>query len=363
MGNSSSQGGQVIAPPGAHVQKATANHQEPPYRGLSAQYQFVNTQVTMTTPIHFSFSTAEMITSNVDEYYPLLAQQMDQGYRLLTFYHIPGEVTRTGGLFSQSVNMPFQAIFCRYPQRPYQERYQLRVEKSVIQPQLMWTGLISSQTQVVTDTSHLFQTIANNTQNGGRLICIELTGQEVQRVSFSLREKLPMKGVDLFFEYPMNSRGENYIYNVVNAPIQVSYSGGLRPTPVVHCDWLGIMAQNLSQGYRLVEIFMDETETTQQGFMTATTQLNSQWFFEKPASRALDPTPMYQGTVVPHEIKISQSGLSGVRSTTNWEPVMQHMGNGGWELACILETPEVRFTGLATVYQKCFLFFQRPLYH
>ena len=33
-----------------------------------------------------------MVTSNVDAYYPLLAQQMDQGYRLLTFYHIPGEV-------------------------------------------------------------------------------------------------------------------------------------------------------------------------------------------------------------------------------------------------------------------------------
>ena len=74
---------------------------------------------------------------------------------------------------------------------------------------------------------------------------------------------LTVKGVDLFFEYPMNGMGENYIYNVVNAPIQVSYSAGLRPTPIVHCDWLGILAQNLGQGYRLVEIFMDETETTQ----------------------------------------------------------------------------------------------------
>ncbi|KAK3765345.1 hypothetical protein RRG08_065101 [Elysia crispata] len=359
MGNSSSSSGQVLAPPGQQIQ-APQNPQEPPYYGPNALYQFINTQVTMTTPINFT--TTQMVTSNVDAYYPVLAQQMDQGFRLLTFYHIPGEVTRSGGLFSQSVNMPFQAIFCRYPQAPYQERYQLRVEKSVIQPQMIWTGIISSQSQVHTDTSHLFQTIANNTQNGGRLVCIELTGQEVMKTSFSMQRRMPMKGVDLFFEFPMSGRGENYIYNIVNAPIHVSYSGGLRPTPVVQCDWLGILAQNLGQGYRLVEIFMDETETTQQGFLTATCQQNSQWFFEKPASRAHDPTPMYQGTVVPHEIKISQSGLNGVRSTTNWEAVMQDMGNRGWELACILETPEIRYSGMATVYQKCLLFFQRPLY-
>ncbi|GFS04784.1 raftlin-like [Elysia marginata] len=291
MGNSSSQRGQVLAQAGEQRQPApTPIPQEPPYYGPSAQYQFVNTQVTMTTPIQFSFTTTQMVTSNVDAYYPVLAQQMDQGFRLLTFYHIPGE---------------------------------LRVEKSVIQPQMMWTGIISSRSQVYTDTSHLFQTIANHTQNGGRLVCIELTGQEQTKVSYSWNQRLPMKGVDLFFEYPTSGRGETYIYNVVNAPIQVSFSGGLRPTPVVSCDWLGILAQNLGQGYRLVEIFMDETETTQQGFLTANTQQNSQWFFEKPASRANDPTPMYQGTVVSHEIMITQSGFSGPKSTTNWEAVMQ----------------------------------------
>ncbi|RUS74630.1 hypothetical protein EGW08_017610 [Elysia chlorotica] len=360
MGNSSSTKGKVLAPADQQQQHGQQNPQEPPYYGPCAQYQFVNTQVTMTTPI--TFSATQMITSNIDAYYPTLAHQMEQGFRLLTFYHIPGEVTRTGGLFSQSVNMPFQAIFCRYPQKPYQERYQLRVEKSIIQPQMMWTGIISTQSQVVTDTSHLFQTIANNTQNGGRLVCLELTGQEVQKPSFSLRNRLPTKGVDLFFEIPMSGMGENYIYNVVNAPITVSLSGGLRPTPVVQCDWLGILAQNLGQGYRLVEIFMDETETTQQGFLSATSQQNSQWFFEKPASRAYDPTPVYQGTVVTHEIKISQAALSGARTTTNWEPVMQDMGNRGWELACILETPEIRYSGLSTIYQKCLIFFQRPLY-
>ncbi|GFN81625.1 raftlin-like [Plakobranchus ocellatus] len=337
MGNSGSRtSGQVLSKTPAAFQP-----QEPPYPGPCAQYQFVNTQVTMTTPIHFSFSVGEMVTSNVDAYYPVLAQTMDQGYRLLTFYHIPGEVQRTGGLFSQSVNMPFQGIFCRYPQQPEQERYQLRIEKSVIQPQFMYTGIISTHSQVYTDTSHLFQTIANNTQNGGRLVCIELTGQETTQISFSMHQRMPMKGVDLFFEYPMSGRGETYMYNVVNAPIQVSYSAGLRPTPVVHCDWLGILAQNLGQGYRLVEIFMDETQSTQAGFLTASAQMNSQWFFEKPASRANDPTPMYQGTVVEHEIAISQSGLSGARTTTNWEMVMQDMGNRGWELACILETPEI----------------------
>ncbi|CAL1542908.1 unnamed protein product [Lymnaea stagnalis] len=37
------------------------------------------------------------------------------------------------------------------------------------------------------------------------------------------------------------------------------------------------------------------------------------------------------------------------------------MGQKGWELACLLETPEVNFSGLATIIMKVLLFFQRKI--
>jgi hypothetical protein len=48
-----------------------------------------------------------MVTSNVDSYYPLLAQQYAQGYRLLSFYRIPGQAHQRG-LFSTTMTVPFQ---------------------------------------------------------------------------------------------------------------------------------------------------------------------------------------------------------------------------------------------------------------
>lgn len=84
------------------------------------------------------------------------------------------------------------------------------------------------------------------------------------------------------------------------------------------------------------------------------------WFFEKPASHMNDPTPRYQGTFIMHEIKM-KAGFGSVHTAANWEPVIQGMGTRGWELACILETPEQHVVGMTTVVQKCLLFFQRPL--
>ena len=73
-----------------------------------------------------------------------------------------------------------QGIFCRYPNVPPRANWQLRIEKSVIQTQRMFTGIITfSRNQgVVSDTSHILESIARNTQGGGRLICIEMTGQQ-----------------------------------------------------------------------------------------------------------------------------------------------------------------------------------------
>ena len=55
----------------------------------------------------FSFTQTPMVTSNIDAYYPTLAQQYGQGYRLLSFYRIPGQQQQTG-IFSTTVAVGFQ---------------------------------------------------------------------------------------------------------------------------------------------------------------------------------------------------------------------------------------------------------------
>lgn len=92
-------------------------------------------------------------------------------------FELLSQVQISGSRFSLEAILTFQGIFCRYPQVHSDERFQLRVEKSVIHPQASYSGFINRRTDVVTDSSHLYQTIANNAENGGRLICIELTGQ------------------------------------------------------------------------------------------------------------------------------------------------------------------------------------------
>lgn len=334
----------------------------PPYPGPPAQYQFVNTQVTIGTQISFSFTQTHMVTSDINTYYPFLGAQYAQGYRLLSFYRIPGQ-TRVTGFMNATVAVPFQGIFCRYPNVPTHEKWHLHIEKSVIQTQRMVSGIITFNTQrgVVSDTSHIMESIARNTQGGGRLICIEMTGQQQsQSTRLAYSGLSPVMGVDLFFEKPEHPMPEQFVYNCVCVPINVTYQGGFRPVPVVQCDWLGVLAQNLSQGWRLIEIFMDMTCSTQAHGFSATQTLNSMWFFEKAASRMNDSTPVYQGTVVPHEIIIN-AGFGGTTTSAHWEPVIEKMGSRGWELACILETPESHISGMASIARKCLLFFQRRI--
>ncbi|XP_076468305.1 uncharacterized protein LOC143299081 [Babylonia areolata] len=357
MGGSESKG-QVLSnkpPP-----PAQAMPPEPPYPGPPAQYHFINTDVVIGTQMTFSFTHSPMVTSNIDSYYPLLAGMYGQGYRLLSFYRIPGQQQQQG-LFSMSVALGFQGIFCCYPTAPRRENWQLRIEKSVIQLQRMYTGIISFNQGVVSDTSHVLDSIARNTQGGGRLICVEMTGQQQSAsMGMAMQGLSPAMGVDLFFEVPDTPGATQYVYNCVSVPITMTMQMGFRPVPIVHCDWIGVLANNLNQGWRLIEIFMDKTQHTRPHGFTGQSTLNSMWFFEKPASRMNDPTPVYQGTMIDHQVKIKTS-LGGTNATANWEPVIQDMGNRGWELACILETPEVRFSGMATIYMTCKMFFQRPI--
>ena len=168
-------------------------------------------------------------------------------------------------------------------------------------------------------------------------------------------------GVDLFFEVPTTPTMERYIYQCIPIPINVHYSMSFGSSGIqVDCDWNGHLACYLSQGWRLVEIFMDKSIQSQQHGLTATSTHSAIWFFEKPASCVNNNTPVYQGMVVDHWIKVV-GGLMGTTAKTNWEPTIQQLGSQGWELACILETPEINQSGLTSIRRKVLLFFQRRI--
>ena len=71
-------------------------------------------------------------------------------------------------------------------------------------------------------------------------------------------------GCDLFFEIPVGGCAENYVYNVVSAPMTIKVTASFTASCQVVCDWNGILGANLGQGWRLVEIFIDQAQQTTQ---------------------------------------------------------------------------------------------------
>ena len=176
-------------------------------------------------------------------------------------------------------------------------------------------------------------------------------------------------GVDLFFDIPTHPNPRRYVYQAVNVPINMSISVG-SVVGKVHredaCDWQGEMTTLLQQGWRLVEIFFDQSSAAQGLGFSATQALNSVWFFEKEASRIDDPRPVYEGTVIEYEhvIELGFGKLHLQAYPAQWDSVLFEMGKRGWELACILETPSYKMTrGLAKMKMKMksLMFFQRKL--
>ena len=168
-------------------------------------------------------------------------------------------------------------------------------------------------------------------------------------------------GVDLFFDIPTHPNPRRFIYQTVNVPIEESVLPprlGSIPKHTFSCDWLGQMTSFLQHDWRLVEIFLDMSSAPRDQSLEA--KVNSVWFFEKEASRVNDPSPVYEGTVIEYEHKLS-AGLTSISVPPQLESLLCEMGKRGWELAYILETPDIRITGLQQFKMKLLMFFQRKL--
>ncbi|XP_013403485.1 uncharacterized protein LOC106168830 [Lingula anatina] len=363
MGNKSHKGTVISAGPGGSQQAQGTAVQQRPYLGSQCQYYFLEMSVPFRQNVLQFTHGHNMISTNIDSYYPALAQPYQQGWRMTTFYRIPG-VAQQQGLFSTAVNVPFQGIFVRLASDPVfcSEQYQLKVEKSIMLMTGFREGILSltGPQGVQGDMSDIQMKIAQNTQHGGRLVCVEMSGQYVtQGMGATMMGVPPGIGVDVFFNMPLHPNPRQYIYQAVNVPIMVDVTSFSRDVQV-QCNWALHFDTFLHQGWRLVEIFLDHSYMHSGAVHTSHT-MNSVWFFEKPADTMNDPTPVYEGTVMEFQHEIT-TDIGGTHGEAGWNPVVQNMGASGWELACILDTPEVWTTGVGRYKtMRLMLFFQRRI--
>lgn len=191
MGASHSKG-QVIKGPTQTPHGRTNIPELPPYNGHPIEYHHIIINATLDVQAHFSFMTPNVSVqaTNVEQYYPQLAAMYDQGYKMLVFVSLPGS-TKSYGLSamgqSQST-IKFQGIFRKLFPEEMEQKWELRVEKSTLINQMFhrWSGNLllntGTNTGSVTDNNHIFQTLNNISQNGGRLISVELTGMAGQQM-------------------------------------------------------------------------------------------------------------------------------------------------------------------------------------
>ncbi|XP_038077548.1 uncharacterized protein LOC119745331 [Patiria miniata] len=363
MGNEQSQSN--LSTPGGYTQQGVrvgAHSGVPndpvPYAGSPLQYCFVNVEATLRTQA--TFFSAPIITTNIDAYYGIISQPYAQGFSMVQFQSIPGVQRQKG--FGYNVAMPFQAILSRPVNAPpSQERWQLRVEKSFLQTQMILKFFTTRET-TVSDTSDIYQKINAVASQGGRLICVEITGFE-KGPSFgqAMSGHQGVKGVDLFFNMPLHPNPKIYVYQAISVPVQFRLTSSFpQPRIQVLTDFMGQFAAFLQKGWKLVEINFDNSQTTEPGFFSAHSSMNSIWFFEKEASKMHSEVPEWQGTIVEYEHKVSAS-FGGTRAKTNWDPVVIEMGQRGWELACLVESPETYTTGFSSAAIKVLMFFQRRI--
>ena len=177
-----------------------------PYQGTLLQYSFMNVNTHMKSHFTFNFAQGQtMVTSNVDEYYPILAQNYKDGFKLEQFVKIPFAMSQTG-MFSMTVAVPYQAVYCRkYISQQQITSWQLKIEKSMIYMTRIGGGTLFSLRQgfssANSDLSHMYEIIQRNAAAGGRFVCMEQTGM-VQSQGMNMA----MAGVSPGTTYTLSSR-------------------------------------------------------------------------------------------------------------------------------------------------------------
>lgn len=176
MGNSKSKsvgyGGQVMKP-----------RPEPaPYLGIPISYHFVNIDASIQFNACFARIRpgVNMNTLDVNSYIPMLNQLYQQGYRMLSFLSKPGTIQTHGfASFDATSTIRYQAVLRPLTDVSERGQYEIRTEKSILESRSFFTGsglMLAHDMSSVSNTDHIYQTIANMTKTGARFVCLEITG-------------------------------------------------------------------------------------------------------------------------------------------------------------------------------------------
>ena len=71
-------------------------------------------------------------------------------------------------------------------------------------------------------------------------------------------------GVDLLFNVPKHPKPILYSYQCVNVPVRIMYLGTGKLVKV-ECDWMQHFARHLQQGWKLIDIFWDQSKKSHGG--------------------------------------------------------------------------------------------------
>ena len=183
-----------VGKPSRHVNKGTVPHgqigaplglpPQQPYGGPPVLYKHIIINATM--DIHAKLSlfqpNVDITSTNIDAHFPTLAQQYAEGFRMLVFVALPGSTHNFGlsRIGQTQTTVKFQGIFRQQFPDEADQRWELRVEKSLLVNQMFykWNGILTVRhgTQSVSNNHHIIQTVNKVTQNGGRLLSVEMTG-------------------------------------------------------------------------------------------------------------------------------------------------------------------------------------------
>ncbi|XP_077978350.1 uncharacterized protein LOC144433843 [Glandiceps talaboti] len=359
---SSSSTGRPRAPVKSNKNYSALPEDAVPYPGLALDVRLIEAPVKMKTEASLFGLSGSSTTTDIDAYYPVIAAPYAEGFTLSQFAPIPGAFQRSG-MFSMGGTLKYQAILSK--QTSVEESWQLHIVKSYLAPNMMNSGfkmLLSSNQGTSSDSSHLYQIIAETCAQGGRLLCIEPSmSAQGPSTAQALQGKGGVMGMDLFFNMAKHPNPTTYSYQAIHVPINFKMQAGMMSASTkVELDWHAQLQAYLSQGWKLVDIFFDAGSSTEMGFMSASGSLNSVWFFEKDNSKLEDNTPLYEGAVVEYWQKITMTMTGTTTPHGTWNECILTMGQRGWELASIVMTPESKSQG-TTVHMKLVLLFQRRI--
>ncbi|XP_060063055.1 uncharacterized protein LOC132543557 [Ylistrum balloti] len=351
---------------------AAAVQQEPKYAGPPVTYNIVNIDVPHESQTGLLFSPEmafNTLTGSV--YLPALTNMYDLGFRMSTFNVSPGSMTASGFVsLKLESKLRTQGIFHQVTEEE-KGKWKLCMEKSSLPQQVFGTGLLKIGGTSSTQPIHIFQTIDRISNEGGRLVSIEVTGGSFTGASaapvsatmgMGTQPSMMLYGhspstllcVDIFYEMPTTQGGEKYMYQIVPAQMSAvlkTLTGAIGGSWTVTFDWMNIVGPYLSQGWKLVEVFLDQNNKSfsDRAFMASkiTSEVGAMFIFEKPLSKANDNTPVYEAKMVeyraPGKMKMAGIGKTTIEVNANWDSVIAQEGQNGWDLVRILQTPATIF--------------------